>query len=241
MVLSGVRKLCRASCCVIVLPPCAARPIPHVRPRRRDDADGVEPRVIVEPLVFDGENRVDEVRRDAGERRLDALFLENREGQLIVAVVDRRRLVHFANPRDGGLGRKVRAKAPQVPERTANRQQRHSHEGGYHQCGDSRGAAPCLTQGFPESGSTVRATCACGRCRSCTQRDQQYVRHAERDVAIELISSHLSDSGHSAAFPRRRWRAANDQQSVPIVTQLARPLLPGEAEAVVFRARSRSA
>ena len=37
------------------------------------------------------------MRRDLGERHLDPLLLEDREGELIVAVVDRRRLVHFAD------------------------------------------------------------------------------------------------------------------------------------------------
>src|SRR4029450_6893956 len=43
------------------------------------DADYVDPVVIVEALILDGENRVDEVRRHARQRHVDPFVLEDRE------------------------------------------------------------------------------------------------------------------------------------------------------------------
>ena len=52
-----VRKLWRASCCVSVLPPCAARSAQIVHGGRQN-ADEVDAAVVVEALILDREDRV---------------------------------------------------------------------------------------------------------------------------------------------------------------------------------------
>ncbi len=67
--------------------------------------------MLVEPLVLDRNDSLDEVGRDAVERNLDALFLEDREDGLIVRVKERRGLRHGADAaerlRVGQAGRQV--------------------------------------------------------------------------------------------------------------------------------------
>ena len=54
--------------------------------------------VFAKPLILGRHNRMDEVRRHLPEPDFDALLLENREGQRVVAIVDDGRLIHLAYP-----------------------------------------------------------------------------------------------------------------------------------------------
>ena len=76
--------------------------------RRRHGTGDVEPAVIVEALIFDGEDGVDEVRRNVGERGVHPLLFEDAEHQVIVVVVNRGRLVHLPDPGDGFFVRQPR-------------------------------------------------------------------------------------------------------------------------------------
>ena len=84
----GVRKLWRASCWVMVLPPFARRPVSQVRERRRRDADRVDAAVLVEALILDRNDGLDQVRRHLLDRNLEPLLLEDGECRLVVGVED---------------------------------------------------------------------------------------------------------------------------------------------------------
>ena len=123
-VLSAVRKLCRASCCVIVLPPCAARP----RRTLANAADAmrmqVEPVMRVEALIFDRDDRVDHMRRDIRQRHVDALFVENREGELVVGIVNDGRLGHVPHTPDRVFAGKTCARTGEQPDAAADHRRR---------------------------------------------------------------------------------------------------------------------
>jgi hypothetical protein len=57
--------------------------------------------VLVEALVFDGDDGLDEVRRDLPDWDLDPLLLEDREGRIVGGVEDRRRLRHLPDRAKG--------------------------------------------------------------------------------------------------------------------------------------------
>jgi hypothetical protein len=67
---------------------------------RGADTHEVESVMVVKTLVLDVDQGVDEIRGDLGERHFDPLFLEDGEGELILAVKDARRLIHDAHLRD---------------------------------------------------------------------------------------------------------------------------------------------
>ena len=94
----------------------------EVRERGRRSAADVESAVIVKVLILDGQNRVDEVRRYARQRRVHPLLLEDRERQLIVVVVDRRRLVHVPDPRDRLFIRQALLKIDEIPDGSDDRE-----------------------------------------------------------------------------------------------------------------------
>ena len=84
----------RTYCMVIVEAPCAACPRHEVRKTGANDADRVHAAVLVEALVLDGDDAVDEVRRDPRQRHdLAVLEIEVRE-ELAVGGVDLGRLGH---------------------------------------------------------------------------------------------------------------------------------------------------
>jgi hypothetical protein len=63
--------------------------------------------VRAEALVFDGDERVDEMRRDVGQAHLEAALLEDGEGRLVLHVVEHRRLGHLAHAPDVGDARQA--------------------------------------------------------------------------------------------------------------------------------------
>src|SRR6185295_5206502 len=103
-------------------------PAADVRDRRRCDADQVEAAMLVEALIFDVENRVDQIRRDLGERHIDALLLVDRERHSVRGVEDRRRLVHLADFADGVLVWEAVTEAIEEPRTAANRDEREECE-----------------------------------------------------------------------------------------------------------------
>src|SRR5262249_41562807 len=78
--------------------------------------------MLVKPLVLDVDEGLDEIRGDFGERHFDPLFLEYREGELILAVKDAGRLIHDAHLCDGIPIGKPLAQPPDRPDRTDDRQ-----------------------------------------------------------------------------------------------------------------------
>ena len=67
--------------------------------RRAGDANDIDPIVIVEALILDGENGIHQVRRHARQRNINPLFLEDGERWLVGTIEERRRLVHRADAR----------------------------------------------------------------------------------------------------------------------------------------------
>ncbi len=100
---------------------------PDVGQHRGADPHGVEAVVIVEALVFDRENGRLQVRRDLRERDIDALFLEDRECELVVAIENRRRLVHLAQTPQGVDVRKTAAQRDKKPPTDGQRHQDRGH------------------------------------------------------------------------------------------------------------------
>ena len=96
-VFSRVRKLCLASCCVMVLPPSARFASRRFGPCRAGNPEQVHAAVFVEALIFDRQNRLPQVRGHPGQRHVDAVFLEDGEHRAIVDVVERRGLRHIAH------------------------------------------------------------------------------------------------------------------------------------------------
>ena len=78
--------------------------------------------MIVETLILDGDERVEEIWGDLGERHINPLLLEDRKRQLVLVVEDRRRLIHDAHPRDGGAIRKPLTEPTQNPGGPTHRQ-----------------------------------------------------------------------------------------------------------------------
>ena len=87
---------------------------------RRRDTDEIESAVPAKPLIFDRHDRIDEMRRHLPEPDFDALLLENREGQRVVAIVDDRRLIHLAYPADRRFVGKGPLQAGEKPEAAAD-------------------------------------------------------------------------------------------------------------------------
>src|SRR4029079_1447877 len=69
----------------------------EVRDERPGDADHVEAAVLEEALVFDRENRVHEMRRDAVDRDRNPLLFEDGECRTPFRVIERRRLSHHGD------------------------------------------------------------------------------------------------------------------------------------------------
>ena len=84
--MSGERKLSFASCWVIVEPPCSKLRAAEIRPRRARNPPQIDAGVPLEPLVLDGEHRLNEMGRDLIQRDLVAPLLEDRERRLVVAI-----------------------------------------------------------------------------------------------------------------------------------------------------------
>ena len=94
----------------------------HVRERRQTDPEHVEPGVVVEPLILNRNHRLHQVRRYLIEWNLDSLFLENRERELIAAVVDGRCLVHLSDvPQRFGSGQAASQAGNEPDERDKRR------------------------------------------------------------------------------------------------------------------------
>ena len=91
--------------------------VADVGERGRRDANQVEPVMLVETLIFDRDDRVDQIRRIVGQRHVDALFVEDREGELVVGVVRERGLVHVADSPDRLFAGKARAGAREQARR----------------------------------------------------------------------------------------------------------------------------
>ncbi len=70
----------------------------------------------VEALIFDRDDRVNEMRRNIRQRHVDPLFVENREGELVVGVVHERRLGHVAHTPDRVFAGKTGACAREQPD-----------------------------------------------------------------------------------------------------------------------------
>ena len=125
-------------------------PVPDVGHRRGADADEIEAVVIVEPLILDGDERLDEMRGNFGERHVDPLFLEDGEGELILGVEDRRRLIHVAHLRDGVADREAPCASRDRPDRADDRQHDRQRESEGDADGDARvlasGAEPLVLQ-----------------------------------------------------------------------------------------------
>ena len=86
--------------------------------RRGGNAHEIDAAVVVEALVFDGDDRVHQVRRDLGQRRFNPPLLKNRERRVIVLVIQRRGLRHRADvAKLRGSGKTVRdvVREPQRP------------------------------------------------------------------------------------------------------------------------------
>ena len=77
----------------------------QVRERRAGNPDQVHAAVLVEALILDGHDGLHQERRDLGERHLEALLLEDREGRPPVGREQRRRLRHVADPGQLALAR----------------------------------------------------------------------------------------------------------------------------------------
>ena len=58
----------------MVLPPWTASPARDDGDRRADDADRIEAVVIEEAAILDGDDGLDQIRRDLGKRHLDAVL-----------------------------------------------------------------------------------------------------------------------------------------------------------------------
>ena len=58
--------------------------VPNVGQSRRRHTDEVEALVLIEALILDGDDGLNEVRRDLGQRDVDPLFLVDRECRLVV-------------------------------------------------------------------------------------------------------------------------------------------------------------
>ena len=103
----------------------------EVRERRAEDAPHVDAGVLEEALVLDREDRANHVGRHPGQRHFDALFLEDREDRLVVAIVEHGRLRHvpqaaqLVQPRNGArhVVGEPRQAAQQHPEHHRARQQ----------------------------------------------------------------------------------------------------------------------
>ena len=103
-------------------------PVTQVRQHGRGYANEVESAMVVEALVFNRDDGSDEVGRDLADGSVDPLLSEDGERQLIVDVVDDRRLVHLAQALDRGLGgqpgQQVRAPGRNQPSRQDPRQRK---------------------------------------------------------------------------------------------------------------------
>src|SRR4029453_17880690 len=92
---------------------------PDVGEGGRDDAKRVEAAVLEEPLILDGHDRPNQMRRDLRERHFDALLLEDRERQLVRPVVDRGGLSHFAHLAHRFTTGKMARQIPHEPDAKA--------------------------------------------------------------------------------------------------------------------------
>jgi hypothetical protein len=113
--------------------PLGAAALSEVGDHRSADADDVDAAVVVEPLVLDGQNGADQIRRDLIERHFYPLLLEDRERRPPVGIEHGRRLGHVADraqalPR-GELGQ-------EIPAEPSNR--RHGQAAGRHEAGGKR-------------------------------------------------------------------------------------------------------
>ena len=70
----------------------------QVGERRAGDAHDVDAAVAAEPLILDGEQRLDQVRRDIGQRHVEAAFVEDGERRGVGGVVEDGGLGHLAHP-----------------------------------------------------------------------------------------------------------------------------------------------
>src|SRR4029077_4644962 len=84
----------------------------------------------IETLIFDRDDRVDQMRRYVRQRDVDALFVEDREGQLVVRVVDDRGFGHVADAPDRVFSGESCARAREQPDATA--EHRHGEDGHAH-------------------------------------------------------------------------------------------------------------
>ena len=66
----------RASCCVIVLPPSTVPGSRRLRNTARRERDRIDARMPEEAMVFDGDERLLEMRRDGGDRHVVPLLVE---------------------------------------------------------------------------------------------------------------------------------------------------------------------
>ena len=73
--------------------------------------------MVVEALILDGENRVDEVRRDNRQGCIRPLLLEDAEDEASVVVEDRGRLVHLPDLRNRLFIRQSLLKLDEIPAR----------------------------------------------------------------------------------------------------------------------------
>ncbi len=71
----------RASCCVMVLPPCARSSEREVVEDGPAEADRVDAGVQVEAMILDRDDRVLEIGRDLVERDVAPLLVERNQGR----------------------------------------------------------------------------------------------------------------------------------------------------------------
>jgi len=76
----------------------------------------IEAPVLVEPLIFDGDDRLGQVGRDIGQRHFQPLLLENGKGEPIRIIEDGGRLVHLADAPQGVDVRKPFAETAEEPD-----------------------------------------------------------------------------------------------------------------------------
>ena len=100
MVRTFDRNSVRASCCVSVLPPSAARAAAQVADERPGQANRIDAGMVVEAAILDGDDRVLQVGRDRVERDVVALLIEP-EPRLAVAAVEHRVADAARQPMDG--------------------------------------------------------------------------------------------------------------------------------------------